>query len=119
MDIQRTKEYYDLLPDDDLCSCSYCKNYRERIKQAYPDLVEGLASLGIDASKPFETMPLYPDGDGTILYLGPQYVVMGDSFEPVSFGTYRLTRAESHPPIETKEPHVVVELSSLRLPYSD
>ena len=38
MNIDKTKEYYSTLKRDNICSCVYCQNLIDEIKQTYPRL---------------------------------------------------------------------------------
>ncbi len=119
MNKKRTKTYYEELTEEDLCDCAYCRNYRRQIKASYPAVSRYLESIGVDIEKPFETMPLEPEPDGTILYIGSQYAVIGDpeEFRPEKAGGISITLAESHPETRIKEKHYVIELDSIRLKW--
>ncbi|MDD7305198.1 MAG: hypothetical protein PUG67_01275 [Peptoniphilaceae bacterium] len=64
----KTKIYYKNLKDEDLCKCSYCRNYRDNIEKLYPLLAKYLKDLGIDIKKPFETNP-WEIENGEIIYI--------------------------------------------------
>ncbi|MBQ9346384.1 MAG: hypothetical protein IJT94_03460, partial [Oscillibacter sp.] len=81
MNVVKTKEYYELLRQADLCDCAYCQNYTKQIKTYYPQIAQFLQTLGVDIEKPFETGPLELDEDGQMLYISPQYIVLGESAE--------------------------------------
>jgi len=119
MDKKRTERYYALLTAEDICQCAYCRNYCRQIRDAYPETAAYLDSLGVDIEKPFETFPLEPEPDGTILYADVQYVLLGsadDFVPPETEGvTFRVT--DSHPMTGLEEAHFVLEASSFRLKW--
>ena len=120
MDFERTKKYYDLLPDGDLCSCDYCRNYYKEVKGTYPILAEYLQKAGIDIEKPFEAWPLDPDADGNIEYPAVQYIVMGKQYnfhETVVSGVH-IGIADSHPMTNISEDHFVIEISPVKLKWT-
>jgi len=120
MDPKRTKAYYEALTPDDICQCARCRNYMEQIRSSYPLVADSLQSMGVDIEKPFETMPLEPDGDGYIQYVGPQYVVLGsaENFRKTEIAGVCIDIAESHPPVDLSEAHFVVELYPIRLKWT-
>ena len=124
MGIWETKRYYAALTPEDLCLCAYCRNYRKRIKEAYPRLSKYLRNVGVDVEKPFETMPLEPDGDGFIVYLGVQYIVLGDKvgFEKTAIadrpGEVSIELASAHPITDVAGAHYVIEIEPIRLPWT-
>lgn len=120
INVARTREYYRHLTAEDLCQCAYCRNYYQEIRVAYPELTEHLDALGIDIEKPFETMPLEPDEDGNILYVGVQYVVFGtdDGSTEGDIGDVALRIAASHPTNGIKDDHFVIEIDPIRLRWT-
>lgn len=58
VNVSETKEYYHSLTEALMCDCDYCRNYRLKVKSAFPKVAMYLDSLGIDIEKPFETSPL-------------------------------------------------------------
>lgn len=119
MDIQRTREFYDRLGCDAVCDCAYCQNYVRQIREEYPAVADYLRELGVDIEKPFETMPLEPEPDGYIEYIGAQYIVCGkpEGFEAAVVGAVRVGLAESHPSTRVEEPHFVIEIDPIRLKW--
>lgn len=119
MDIQKTKRFYDAIVPSDLCDCAYCKNYSHEIEAAYPQLSTYLKSMGIDIVKPFEAMPLEPDSDGNIEYIGVQYIVLGDVqyFQKARIGDVTIDIAVSHPNTNVKENHFVIEIYPIHLKW--
>ena len=119
MDVQRTIDYYAGLTADDMCQCATCRNYMQRIKKAYPLVAEYLQTMGIDIEKPFEAMPLPPCPDGTIEYMGVQYIVMGtdDGFKETAVGGVNIVMAESYPFTDIDEDHFVIELAPITLKW--
>ena len=71
-DLERTRTYYQ---SNTLCTCAYCRCYRENIRQRYPKLVELLERFGADAARPDETEPY--EQDGMIEYAAVHYTVSG------------------------------------------
>ncbi len=119
MDIEKTKEFYNQIKAEDLCSCDYCQNYIREIKSSYPILAEYLNHLGIDIEKPFETMPLEPDKSGYIEYICSQYIVCGtpDDFMKVTVNSVIVDIAESHPSTTIEEIHFVIEVYPISLKW--
>ena len=119
MDIQKTKAYYRDLPADRVCDCAYCRNYIRQIRNACPSLDQYLQSLGADIEKPFETMPLEPDEEGKILYLGTSYVIFGkrEAFTQTEVDGIKVRLADSYPPTDIDDKHFVIETDSIRLPW--
>ncbi len=119
LDIQKTKRFYDALLSSNLCDCAYCKNYSHEIKAAYPQLSAYLESMGIDIEKPSETMPLEPDSNGNIDYIGVQYIVLGDvqHFQRTRIGDVTIDIATSHPCTNVKDNHFVIEVYPILLKW--
>ena len=119
MDIEKTKQYYDQLTEDDLCSCAYCRNYVKEIRAAYPELADYMAKLGADIEKPFEVIPVGPAG-GIMFYSGAQYVLMGSAggFEEASIGEAEIAVTDGHPMTDIKEDHFVIEISPIYLRWN-
>ncbi|MCR4949773.1 MAG: hypothetical protein K6A40_00450 [Solobacterium sp.] len=117
MDIEKTRTYYQNLKEEDVCQCRDCQYFVRHAKAAFPALAEYLASLGADIEKPFELMPLCPDENGQLLYIGEQYVLMGSSedFVNTEIGGLEIRIADSHPITDISEEHFVIEVSSLSL----
>lgn len=120
MDIRKTKDFYEALTPDHICQCSYCQNYIKEIKRSYPLVADYLQSIGVDIEKPFETMPLEPDEEGYIEYIGAQYIVLGskDDFKKTMISNVRVDITESHPSTGIKDEHFVIELFSVRLRWT-
>ncbi len=119
MNIQKTRQYYEHLTDEDVCDCAYCQNYVRKIRKTYPELAAYLDQLGIDIEKPFETIPI-DLLNGKMLYSSVQYVVMGtpDDFEETSAGSVSITVTDSHPMTDIKEAHFVIEASPVFLDWT-
>ncbi|WP_459130171.1 hypothetical protein [Guggenheimella bovis] len=117
MNREKTREYYKELKQTELCSCNYCKNYYKEVEKTYPDLKEYLKTLGISIEKPFETMPLEVDEKGEIEYINIQYIVLGkkDDFHPTRIKDVEVKIATSHPSVDMKEEHFVIELGPIKL----
>ena len=123
MDIERTKRFYRDLKRSNLCDCAYCRNYVNEAAKAYPAVTAYLQTLGVDIAKPFETMPLELDEDGRMPYIGPQYLVFGEE-EGFAAATVRdvndveVRLAQSHPGDDIQEPHFVIEIEPIFLPWT-
>ncbi len=82
-----------------------------------------LQTLGVDIAKPFETMPLELDEAGRMPYIGPQYLVFGEE-EGFAAATVRdvndveVRLAQSHPGDNIQEPHFVIEIFPIFLPWT-
>lgn len=123
MDIERTKRFYRDLRQFDLCDCAYCRNYMKEAAAAYPAVAAYLQRLGIDIAKPFETMPLELDENGRMPYIGPQYLVFGekegfDAATVKDINDVEIRLAQSHPGDDIQEPHFVIEVEPIFLPWT-
>ena len=119
MNIEKTRQYYAQLREEDLCDCAYCRNYMKEIRSSYQDLAAYLDTLGIDIAKPFETVPVGPVGD-QMFYSGVQYVIIGsaEDFQETAVGDVSVTIAESHPMTDIEEDHFVIEISPVYLKWN-
>lgn len=123
MDIERTKQFYRDLKRSNLCDCAYCRNYVNEVAKAYPAVTAYLQTLGVDIAKPFETMPLELDEAGQMPYIGPQYLVFGEE-EGFAAATVKDANdvegrlAQSHPDDDIQEPHFVIEIFPIFLPWT-
>lgn len=120
MNIEKTREYYSYLTNDDLCQCDYCKNFSKEIRTAYPAVTEYLQKIGVDIEKPFETMPLDPDDDGMIEYIGAQYIVMGsdEGFQSAVISDTKIFITQSHPNVKLEDEHFVIEIFPVFLKWT-
>lgn len=48
VDMDRTLAYF---ISNTLCPCSYCRHYRENVRQQYPKLTALLERFGVDAAR--------------------------------------------------------------------
>lgn len=119
INVSGTKAYYHSITDASLCDCSYCLNYRQQVKTAYPKVAAYLDSLGIDIEKPFETSPLEPDENGMLEYCCCQYIVLGTSAPDYRhrIGDVEFRIATSYPGTGIAQAHFVIELFPIRLKY--
>ncbi len=115
MDKTKTRAYYSNLRKDQVCDCESCRNFIVQFGLRYPLAASWLGSIGVDVAKPLETMPLCQDAEGFMLYDGPQYVVIGDAddFEAMQLEGLLVRVAASHPVVDTKEKHFVIEMLSV------
>ena len=120
INIEKTREYYSHLRNDDLCQCDYCKNYSKEIKAAYPAVAEYLEKFGVEIEKPFETMPLEPNDKGIIEYIGAQYIVKGSckDFQPYRVGDVRMDIAMDHPSSNISDDHFILEIFPVILKWT-
>ena len=120
MNIEKTRQYYARLTEEDICSCAYCRNYIRKIRSSYTDLAAYLDKMGADIEKPFEAIPVGPV-DGMMFYSGVQYVLMGvsDDFQETLLGDVRIFLTDSHPMTEVKEDHFVIEISPIYLKWDE
>ncbi len=72
VDPERTQAYYQ---SNTLCTCAYCRHYRENVRQRYPKLTALLERFGVDAARPDETESY--EQDGVIEYAAVHYTVSG------------------------------------------
>ena len=123
MDIERTERFYRELKQSDVCDCAYCRNYVKEVKKAYPAVTAYLQTLGVDIAKPFETMPLELDEDGRMPYIGPRSLVVGAEagFAAATVkdaNDVEVRLAQSHPDDDIREPHFVIEIFPIFLPWT-
>lgn len=99
VDKVKTARYYNLLSRKSLCDCGFCKLYRIKAADAYPELSNWLTQFGVDIRKPFEAMWLAPDKNGIVNYIGVQYIVLGTCPEKYecTIGNITIRVAPSHP----------------------
>ena len=117
VDLEKTKQYYSSLKQDDLCDCNYCKNYCQQVKTEFPEIASYLASLGIDIEKPFETNPLEPDSNGILEYCGCQYIIFGSYSNTYThrIGDVTFHIASSYPSTNLEDEHFVLEFYPIKL----
>lgn len=120
MRIEKTRQYYDRLTDEDICGCAYCRNYVKEIRSSYSDLAVFLKTLGVDIEKPFETIPISPE-NGIMFYSGAQYIIMGsaDEFKETYIGDVRAFITDAHPMTGIEEDHFVIEISPIYLKWAE
>ena len=123
MDIERTKQFYRELKQSDLCGCAYCRNYVNEVAKAYSAVTAYLQTRAVDIAKPVETMPLVLDEAGRMPYIGPQYLVFGAEagFAAATVkdaNDVEIRLAQSHPGDNIQEPHFVIEIFPIFLPWT-
>ena len=124
VDLDRTLAYYQ---SNSLCTCAYCRCYRENVRQRYPKLTALLERFGVDVARPDETEPY--EEDGVIEYAAVHYTVSGsilaggkeelrlrdgDELELIFQNGGRL--GELACPNEQQEPYFFITVWGLRLP---
>lgn len=116
-DIEKTRAYYRNLAPESICGCDYCRNYRARVKAAYPQVARYLDCLGVDMEKPFEILLPEPIEDGYLEYGVCQYVVFGTCPEDFTHrvGDVTFGRSDCHPSTNIQEEHFVLDLYPVRL----
>lgn len=117
MNREKTREDYRNIREEDLCDCEDCRLFYRTFASSYPEVSSYLETLGIDARKPLETMPLFRNEEGVMVYCGPQYVIMGSpgDFEKTEVGGVSFKVTDSHPYTGIDEEHFVIELSEIDL----
>ena len=120
MNIEKTRQYYNQLTNEDICDCAYCKNYVKEIRSSYAELANYLDTLGVDIQKPFETIPVEP-ANGMMFYSGVQYIVMGadEDFGETFIGDVQVSITDSHPTTDISENHFVIEISPIYLKWNE
>ena len=117
VDVSRTRLFYQNEKEDDLCDCDGCKNYRARVREAYPEAAAYLDTLGVSIEKPFHVS--YADlDDGFTLYFDACYILFDEadfSFHH-AVGGVEIIPALIYPDPGIKEPHLVLEIAQLKLP---
>lgn len=117
MNIKKTKEYYSMLKRDNICSCDYCQNLIDEIKQSYPEVAEYLLTLGINIERPFEVfLPIETD-DGYMDYYSVQYLIPGDisGFEETKIGCISINITELHPDATYNGTYFVIEAGTFHI----
>ena len=63
-------------------------------------------------------MPVCPDGKGSFIYAGPQYVILGnpEDFKETEVNGVSLSIKDSHPDPGLDEEYFVIECSEIDLP---
>ena len=123
VDLERTRTYYQ---SNTLCTCAYCRHYRENVRQRYPRLTELLERFSVDPARPDEAESY--EQDGVIEYAAVHYTVSGSIlacrkeetrleetealrliFEPGG------KEAEAYYPNEQEEPYFYVTVHGVKL----
>ena len=123
VDLERTRAYYQ---SNTLCTCSYCRHYRENIRQRYPRLAERLERFGVDPARPDEAESY--EQDGVIEYAAVHYTVSGSILaggrketQLEDTETLRLIfesggkDAEAYYPNEQDEPYFYITVKGVKL----
>lgn len=124
LDLVRTRTYYQ---SNTLCTCAYCRHYRENVRQRYPRLTELLERFGVDPARPDETEPY--EQDGVIEYAAVHYTVNGSILAGGKKETWledtetlRLIfepggkDAEAYYPNEQDEPYFYITVWGVKIP---
>lgn len=117
--IEKTRAFYCKFPPECICDCAYCRNYRARVREAYPEVAEYLAKLGVDIEKPFEISPLEPDENGYLEYCVCQYIVLGTCPQDFShqIGEVKFGISDSRPSTGIDEDHFVLNFYPIKLRF--
>lgn len=117
MTIGKTRDFYRNF--NNICDCSYCRNYIKEVRKTYPDLAEYLNKIGVDIEKPFETMPGEPES-GFIEYFGVEYLVIGDKkdFSKTKLGGVSIDLAKSFPDPGLDCKYYVIEVGPIKLKWT-
>ena len=124
LDLVRTRTYYQ---SNTLCTCAYCRHYRENVRQRYPKLTELLERFGVDPARPDEAESY--EQDGVIEYAAVHYTVSGS----ILAGSKEETRledpealrlifepggkeAEAYYPNEQEEPYFYITVWGVKIP---
>ncbi len=102
------------------CSCDPCKNYVVSIKSSYPEFHTYLQKMGIDATKPFETMWYENRRDETIEYLA-QYIVFGEcniKYEEFLDEKIQVYLTTTHPGFDSDDKWFVIGASIISLKWN-
>ena len=75
-DAYKTKEYYKI---NEACTCSYCRNYYQTVKEFYPALGEFLTQFGLSIENPIEAVHFYREANGLLYYQAWFAVVRNNS----------------------------------------
>ena len=121
LDLEKTIVYYRNLDPENLCGCTYCRNYCARVKAAYPEVARYLDSLGVDIEKPFEIFLPEPIEDGYLEYGICQYIVFGICPEDFThrIGNVTFGCSDCHPDTKIEEDHFVLDIYPIRLPFEE
>lgn len=124
VDLKRTQAYYQ---SNTLCTCAYCRHYRENVRQQYPKLTALLERFGVDTARPDETEPY--EKDGVIEYAAVHYTVSGyilaDGKNELRLADTEALRlifepggkdAEAYYPNEQEEPYFYITVWSVKIP---
>ena len=124
VDLERTGAYYQ---SNTLCTCTYCRHYRENVRQRYLKLAELLERFGVDPARPDETEPY--EQDGVIEYAAVHYTVSGSILaggkEETRLADTEALRlsfkpggkdAEAYYPNEQEEPYFYITVWGVKIP---
>lgn len=118
MDIESTKAYYAKLKKENICSCNYCQNLIDEIKQAYPDTAQYLLSLGVNIERPFEVfLPIEDHESGYMDYPIVQYLIVGDpaDFKETRVGEVEIGISNCHPAASYEGEHFIIDAGSFHI----
>ena len=120
VDVEKTKAYYSVLREEDLCDCEGCRYYRAHVRHVFPIIADYFDSLGMDIAKPFHVSYVELKKENKMLYIACCYVAFGDcglDFSQTIDGMV-LTRAGACPDSGVEEPHIELEIEELTMRYS-
>ena len=117
MNIEKTREYYENIGREDICSCIYCRNFIDEVRSSYPETADFLSSLGVDIEKPFEVFLPSDPLDGYMDYYEAQYLIAGDSagFSETRIGDISVYLSECHPQAVYKDEHFIIGAGVFRI----
>ena len=124
VDLERTRAYYQ---SNTVCSCAYCRCFREQVRGRYSQLTALLERFGVDTARPDETEPYEQDGfieyaavhytvSGTILAGGKEELRLQDTVELQIFFEKGGRLGKMVCPNEQEEPYFFITVWELKLP---
>ena len=111
VDISATMDY-SVHISEDYCNCGYCRNFRETLNAAYPQLKEFLEPFGMNSLTPEEMSPIEP----TLCMAS----IVKRGIYPIDLGGVVLTVPEQPDPLYKPtcgEPFFVFNTGLLDLPW--
>lgn len=115
--LEKTKKFY--REYNDVCSCDACQNFSCIVKNTYPELDTYLQGIGVDITKPFETIWFVKRESKHVEHSVSQYIVFGSWENDTSFmnGLHQISKSESHPSTRVDDNHFVIDITNINLPW--